>query len=156
MFCQRNNINGSYAFVFKEHKCDNRHNFYKLSCNVSSLSSHSSLVEVTRGACGSVVRAGCPITGRLALWFPLSPLKDWWTDRWRVSIHLLSTAKMPLSKGTVPPCSPGAVNGCPLLQCMTSVSMNVWQVQQVLDGLNVEEKFCVFPCVYKNLILVRS
>jgi len=30
------------------------------------------------GCCGSVVRVGRPVNGKLMVWFPLSPLKNWW------------------------------------------------------------------------------
>ena len=51
----------------------------------------------------------------VAQWFPLSPLKE-------LSCH----GQGALEQGTVSPCSPGAVIGCPPLQCMASVSVSVW------------------------------
>ena len=57
------------------------------------------------------------------------------------------TAEVPLKQGTVPPCSPGALNGCPPLQCMASVSECVTLCMSTganLDGLKAEDKFRVY------------
>jgi len=66
-----------------------------------------------------------------------------------------------LELGTVPPCSPGTVNGCPPLQCMASVSMSVTLCMCMcvstganLDGLKTEDKFRVYACMHDNKSVV--
>ena len=112
--------------------------------------------QINTGGRGSVVRVGHPITWRLAVWFPLSLLKrlmNWQLEGWRSA----SEARY----NDAPPCSLGAVIGCPPLQCMASVSMSVWPCAGVcstgvnLDGLNAEEKCWVFR-LHDNLILILN
>ena len=67
-----------------------------------------------------------PITGRLAVWFPLSPLKDWWTDSWRGGSPPPCHGRDALMQGTVPPCSlwmaahRSSVYGICLHECVTT------------------------------------
>ena len=93
---------------------------------------------------------GRPLNGRLAVRFSPPPCHG----------------PGALEQGTVPPCSPGAVNGSPLLQRMASVSMSVWpcacacvfnrcQPGWVQSG---GEFSCMIPvmCMTINLILILS
>ena len=52
-----------------------------------------------------------------------------------------------LEQGTVPPCSLGAVNGCPPLQCMAPVSMSV--CQQVPTSIGKKRR-TNFVCMHDN------
>ena len=95
----------------------------------------------TNGGRGGVVRVGRLITGRLA--FPLSPAG-------RGVSPAPCHGRGALEQGTVPPCSPDAVIGCPLLQCMASVSMGVWPCAcaQILTNF-------VYSCTWQiNLVLM--
>ena len=60
-----------------------------------------------------MIRVGHPITWRLVVRFPLSPLKGWWTDSWKGYSPPSCHGRGALEQGTVPPCYPGAVIGCP-------------------------------------------
>jgi len=75
------------------------------------------------------------------------------SSKWKVG-GSIPTQK--LKQGTVPPCSVGAVIGCPPLQCMAPVSMSVWPCSCAcltganLDGLKAEDKFHVCIFVHAN------
>ena len=95
--------------------------------------------QYIQGGCGSVVREGRPITGGMG-------------------VHLLALELQ---------CSPGAVNGCRSSVWHLSpwvcdpVHVRAWTLTRStganLDGLNVEEKFRVFPChVHDNKSFIHS
>ena len=72
-----------------------------------------------------------------------------------MSVHLLVTTEVPLSKAMLPGCSTTApVYGICLYECVT-MCMCV-STGANLDGLKAEDKFCVYACMQDNkkLILV--
>jgi len=107
----------------------------------------------------SVVRVGCPITGRLAVRFPPLSLKKIGKTVGGVSVHLPVTAEVPLSKAPYPhapvrcewlPTAP--VYGICLYECVTlcmCMCVNRCQPGWVKSGGQI-----LWICVTINLILI--